>query len=129
MTQMLALGFDCWVEQHCYIWKTLLVVGGTRAQVLADSMTIAARALNFIWPIVKSYTLYYRLSSWSGYNTFKTDCSSQYMYASDIRPQLTQLKYPPDEQSQFIAIVGCTFISALVRNTTKPMAQHYACSK
>ena len=39
MTQMLVL-FDFWVEKPYYRKKTPLVVGGTRTQVLADSMAI-----------------------------------------------------------------------------------------
>ena len=46
MAQMLALGFDCWVEKPCYRQKTSLVLGGTWTQVLADSMVIAVSALN-----------------------------------------------------------------------------------
>ena len=46
IAQMLALGFDWIVEKPYYRIKTPLVVGETRTQVLADSMTIAANALN-----------------------------------------------------------------------------------
>ena len=46
MAQMLALGFDCWVEKSYYRRKTPLGVGGTQTQVLADSIAIAASALN-----------------------------------------------------------------------------------
>ena len=50
---MLVLGFDCWVKKPCYRWKTSLVVGGNWTRVLADSMAIAAIALNHwqYWPI------------------------------------------------------------------------------
>ena len=41
-----SVGIHCWVEKPCYRRKTSLVVGGTRTQVLADSMAIAASALN-----------------------------------------------------------------------------------
>ena len=44
MAQMLALGFDCWVEKPCYRRKTPLVVWGTQTQALADSIAIAASA-------------------------------------------------------------------------------------
>ena len=46
IAQMLALGFDWGVEKPYYRRKTSLVVGGTRTRVLADSMTIAATALD-----------------------------------------------------------------------------------
>ena len=46
MAQIIALGFDGRVENPCYRRKTPLVVGGTWTQVLADSMVIAASALN-----------------------------------------------------------------------------------
>ena len=45
-TQMLALRFDCCGRKPCYRQKTPLVLGGTRTQDLADSIAIAARALN-----------------------------------------------------------------------------------
>ena len=53
MAQILALGFDCWMGKPCYRWKTPLVLGETRTRVLADSITIAASALNHC----TSYTL------------------------------------------------------------------------
>ena len=47
MAQILVFGFHWWVEKPCYKWKkTPLVIGGTRTQVLADSMAIAVSALN-----------------------------------------------------------------------------------
>ena len=46
MAQMLASGFDCWVEKPYYRRKTPLVVGASRTQVLVDSMAIAASELN-----------------------------------------------------------------------------------
>ena len=48
--QKLALGFDWGVKKPCYRRKTSLVVGGTRTQVLADSMTIAASTLTIAPP-------------------------------------------------------------------------------
>ena len=46
MAKMLALGFDCWVENPYYRRKTPLVVGETWTRVLADIIAIAASALN-----------------------------------------------------------------------------------
>ena len=46
MAQMLVLGYSCCVEKPYYKRKTPLVVGGTRTQVLEDSIAIAASALN-----------------------------------------------------------------------------------
>ena len=46
IAQILSLGFNCWVEKPCFRRKTPLVVGGTWTHFLADSMTIAVRALN-----------------------------------------------------------------------------------
>ena len=46
MAQLLALVFDSLVEKPFYWRKTSLVVGGTRTQSLADSMTIAASTLD-----------------------------------------------------------------------------------
>ena len=40
------LGFGCWVEKPCYRQKCLLFINVTCTQVLADSMVIAASALN-----------------------------------------------------------------------------------
>ena len=47
MAQVLALGFNWRVAKPCYRRKTLLVIGGTRTQVFADNMAIAASALNY----------------------------------------------------------------------------------
>ena len=46
MTQKLGFGFGWWVEKPYYRRKTPLIIGGTRTQILADSMAIAASALN-----------------------------------------------------------------------------------
>ena len=42
MVQMLALGFDWWVEKPYDMRKAPLVTGGTRTQVLANSMVMSA---------------------------------------------------------------------------------------
>ena len=44
IAQMLALGFDWRIGKTLLQEKTSLVVGGTRTQVLADSMPFAASA-------------------------------------------------------------------------------------
>ena len=44
--EFLAMGFDWWGEKSYHRRKTAPVIGGTRTQVLADSMTIAASVLN-----------------------------------------------------------------------------------
>ena len=52
MAQIVALGFDCWVEKPCHRIKKLhwSSVGGTWTRVLADSMAIAACALIIATP-------------------------------------------------------------------------------
>ena len=46
MVQIVAFRLGFGVQKLCYKRKTPLVLGGTRTQVIADSMAIAASALN-----------------------------------------------------------------------------------
>ena len=45
------------MEKPCYRQKTPLVIGGTRTQVLADSMAIAASALNHCTKTIAMYNV------------------------------------------------------------------------
>ena len=59
MTQMLVLGFDWWGEKPCYRRISPLAVVEIWTQVLADSMAIAASALNHY----VTWTIYYRCAA------------------------------------------------------------------
>ena len=94
MAQMLALGFNSWVDKPCYWRKTLLGVGGTRTKVLAE---IWRQSFFFQIQVVSEQYKTLRFLYWTKNRSRQLSITKSTVFASNI----------------LITIFACRFICVL----------------